>query len=37
MFFENKTDFGGKVIDISIKCEENKAIIEFDDSRGKKV
>ncbi|XP_060587949.1 uncharacterized protein LOC132743445, partial [Ruditapes philippinarum] len=32
MFFENKTDFGGKSIDISITSEENKTIVAFDDS-----
>jgi hypothetical protein len=35
MFFENKTDFGGKSIDISIKSEENKTIVAFDDSTSK--
>ncbi|XP_060553586.1 uncharacterized protein LOC132714692, partial [Ruditapes philippinarum] len=32
MFFENKTDFGGKIIDISIKSKEKSVIVEFDDS-----
>ncbi|XP_060592327.1 interferon-induced very large GTPase 1-like [Ruditapes philippinarum] len=32
MFFENKTDFGGKIIDINFISEENRAIVEFDDS-----
>jgi hypothetical protein len=37
MFFETKTKFGGKIIDISIISEWNKAIVEFDDSIGKKA
>ncbi|XP_060558655.1 uncharacterized protein LOC132718958 [Ruditapes philippinarum] len=32
MFFDNKTEFGGKIIDISIKSEENIVIVEFGDS-----
>jgi hypothetical protein len=35
MFFENKTDFGENIIEISIK--DSKAIVEFDESTGKKV